>query len=387
MTLTLGEEADDGLPMLQNWIARNTGIEKYGIYEFPLYSDAGMTGQMQHPNWPYAFINTLPLHDEPGYIQAPVIVRVDAHIAQSKRVNFSKLLKTDASLYHGGLLNDEIAALASLCIGVRMKAGGASRFFDNMEQDPLGRPVAGDHRPKPTLDLDKNRLILPDIVGTHSLEELKRFEWLLQLSPSQSVALVRAARLYQDALWIVESEPALAWLMFVSALETAANQWQAENGTAIERLEHSHPELLKTLEKAGGKALAKAVAEQIEPSLGATRKFVRFSLQFFPLPPLVRPPEAFQITWNKKSMKKVLGLIYGYRSKALHGGTPFPAPMCDHALHLSVSEGFSERCSFGLATRTRGGFWLDKDLPISLHTFHYFVREALLGWWKSMADS
>lgn len=105
-----------------------------------------------------------------------------------------------------------------------------------MEQDSLGRPVAWDRRPIPTLNVDKNRLVLPDVVNTHSLDELNRFEWLLKLSASQSVALVRAARLYQDALWIVESEPGLAWLMFVSALEIAANQWQAATGTATERL-------------------------------------------------------------------------------------------------------------------------------------------------------
>jgi len=383
MSPTREEETSDGLPIRQNWIARNAGLDRYGIYEFPLFTDARMTEQIQRADWPYAFLNTVPIHDEPGYVQAPVILRVDAHIAQSERPDFSK---TDASLYHGGLMTDEIAALASLCIGVRMRAGGESRRFDGMEQDPLGRPVAWDRRPIPTLDLNKNRLVLPDIVGTHSLEELKRLEWLLRLSASQSVALVRAARLYQDALWVVESEPALAWLMFVSALETAANQWQAASGTAVDRLAYSKSELVEILAGAGGEALVKAVAEQIEQSLGATRKFVEFSLQFLPSPPLVRPSEGFQIPWDSESMKKVLRLIYSYRSKALRGGTPFPAPMCDHAFRISASEGFAERGTVGLAASTRGGVWLAKDVPISLHTFHYIVREALLGWWKTMAD-
>ena len=383
MSLTREEEKIDGLPVLQNWIARNDGLERYGIYEFPLYTDARMTGQIQRADWPYAFLNTVPIRDEPGYVQAPLILRVDAHIAQSERPDFSK---TDVSLYHGGLMTDEIAALASLCIGVRIRAGGESRRFDGMEQDPLGRPVAWDRRPIPRLDLDKDRLVLPDIVGAHSLDELKRLEWLLQISAAQSVALVRAARLYQDALWIAESEPALAWLMFVSALETAANQWQAASGTAIERLAYTKPDLVKILEAAGGDTLVKDVADQIEQSLGATRKFVEFSLQFLPSPPSVRPSEAFQIPWDSASMKKVLRLIYGYRSKALHGGTPFPAPMCDHAFRISATEGFAERGTVGLAASTRGGVWLAKDVPISLHTFHHIVREALLGWWKSMAD-
>lgn len=383
MSRTREEDDCDGLPVLQNWNARNAGLERYGIYEFPLYTDARITGQIQRADWPYAFLNTIPIHDEPGYIQAPVILRVDAHIALSERPDFSR---TDVSLYHGGLMTDEIAALASLCIGVRMRAGGESRRFNAIEQDPLGRPVAWDRRPIPRLELDKNRLVLPDIVGAHSVDELKRFEWLLQLSASESVTLVRAARLYQDALWIVESEPALAWLMFVSALETAANQWQAASGSASDRLAYSKPELVKILKRTGGDTLVRDVADQIEQSLGATRKFVEFSLQFLPLPPSVRPSEAFQIPWDNESMKKVLSLIYGYRSKALHGGTPFPAPMCDHAFRISATEGFAERGTVGLAASTRGGIWLAKDVPISLHTFHYIVREVLLAWWKSMAN-
>ena len=115
MSLTREEETSNSLPILQNWIARNAGFERYGIYEFPLYTDARMTGQIQRADWPYAFLNTVPIHDEPGYVQAPVILRVDAHIAQSERPDFSK---TDVSIYHGGLMTGEIAALASLCIGV-----------------------------------------------------------------------------------------------------------------------------------------------------------------------------------------------------------------------------------------------------------------------------
>jgi hypothetical protein len=255
-----------------------------------------------------------------------------------------------------------------------------------MAQDPLGTPVAWDRRPKPTLDLDKNRLILPEVVGTHSLDELERFELLNRISVSQSVALIRAARLYQDALWIVESEPALAWLMFVSALETAASQWRAGSGTAVERFEYSKPKLVRKLAELGGDALVKIVADEIEHSLGATRNFVEFSLQFLPSPPSVRPSEGFQIPWDSESMKKVLRLVYNYRSKALHGGTPFPAPMCDHAFRIGTSEGFAERGTVGLAASTRGGVWLAEDVPISLHAFHYIVREALLSWWRTMAD-
>lgn len=42
-----------------------------------------------------------------------------------------------------------------------------------------------------------------------SVEEMLSFP---TLEAKQAIALVRSARLYQDALWLVESEPNLSWL-------------------------------------------------------------------------------------------------------------------------------------------------------------------------------
>ena len=50
--------------------------------------------------------------------------------------------KKDESLYHGGFWVDEIAALASVALGVRMHAGGISRKF-KPGQDPYGQPASG----------------------------------------------------------------------------------------------------------------------------------------------------------------------------------------------------------------------------------------------------
>lgn len=384
MTSEQEEQSAEGLPILQNWIARNSGAPSFGIYEYPFYTDAHIVGEVRRDDWPYTFLNTIPMHDEPGYVCAPIILRVAAHVFQAERPDFSK---TNISRYHGGLLSDEIAALTSLCLGARMRAGGESRRFDGLTQDPLGRPVAWDRRPIPTLDIDKHRLVLPCVVGTHSLEELNRLESLLHLSLPQTVALIRAARLYQDALWISESEPAFAWLMLVSALEAAASQWQTENETALERLTYAKPELVEILKASGGDDLVSVVAGHIEQSLGATKKFVEFVLHFMPPVPTNRPSEAFQVSWNTDSMKKIMRIVYGYRSNALHGGTPFPAPMCNPPFHISATEGYAEKGTVGLAESTRGGVWLAKDVPISLHMFHYIVRSVLLAWWKKMANA
>lgn len=376
-------------PILQNWAARNLGSPKLSIHEYPLYSDAEMIPQgvpRDAADCPYYFFKMSPMA-KPGHVQASVILRIDVHYVE-KCPGYPR---TNDSFYHGGLLEDEIAALASLCFGVRIRAGGKSRHFNvNADEDPLGRPVAGDHRPIPTLDINENRLVLPDVAkNIDSLDEegLARFEWLLRLSSGQAIALIRAARLYQDALWIVESEPALAWLMLVSALETAANQWRANKGTAEERLTDSQrgPELVKILKEAGGDGLITKVAEIIAPSLGVKKKFVDFVMHYLPRPPESRPRNEFQISWDDKdSMKEILKTIYDYRSQALHVGTPFPAPMCDPP--SALPGGYAEKGGVGLGTVGCGGEWLTKDLPINLHAFHYIARKVLLRWWGAMAN-
>ena len=64
-----------------------------------------------------------------------------------------------------------------------------------------------------------------------------------ELSTNNARALARAARLYAQALWIADDDPAQAWLRLVSAIESAAAQWKAPKGSPIERLRQGAPEL------------------------------------------------------------------------------------------------------------------------------------------------
>ena len=373
---------EKNLEFHSNWIAYNSGEPVLQSFEYPLYSDSRFLNGITKSGSPYNFFNTMPSHAELGYVQASLVLRLDLHLPQT-RPDFSK---TNVTQYHGGTITDEIAALTSLCIGARVRAGGASRHFLDLNKEPFGVPVSWDWRPIPSLDLDKNRLVLPDVGRPCGLGEMHRFDWLLCLSPKQSIALVRAARLYQDALWIAESEPALAWLMLVSSIEVAANQWRSEDGSPVERLKISKPELFEILHGAGGDTLVFNVADKISGTFGATKKFLDFTLQFFPEEPKNRPREEFQISWdNRAQMKKILRLVYDYRSKALHEGTPFPAPMCNPPFSNTKDE-YSERGTMGLAERKGGGTWLSDALPINLHVFHYIVRGTLIKWWEKMMN-
>jgi hypothetical protein len=368
------------LPFLDNWLAYNDALTHLGAVEYPLYSDAEIAGPLTQKFGPYTFSNTMLRRTAAGEARMPIILRLGMH-APTVSPDLSK--KNDTR-YHGGDMPDEIAALSSLCMGVRLRAGAGSRRFEFGDQ--YGIPGQWDSRATPTLGSFGERLILPHVLHG-SLENLRRLDALPLFSDATAVALVRAARLYQDALWIAESEPALAWLMFVSALETAANHWRADNGTVVERFTHHKPKLVSELHEIGGDALVASVAEHIEPTLGATNKFLKFVLEYLPDPPedSVRPAAAAaRISWDPKSMKNLLRLVYSYRSGALHGGNPMPAPMCKAPFRFGNGE-MTEVGIIGSAVSSKGGVWTASDVPINLHTFHYIARGALLRWWDTMA--
>ena len=103
-------------------------------------------------------------------------------------------------------------------------------------------------------------------------------------------------------------------------------------------------------------------------------------MKFLPEPP-PRRPKHHQHLWECKALKKTMKIIYRYRSKALHDGSPFPEPMC-----RPPGWPFPEERPMGLASQTQGAIWMAKDIPMMLHTFEYIVRKSLLKWWESMTS-
>ena len=194
---------------------------------------------------------------------------------------------------------DEIAALASLRLGIRLKAGDEVRLFGNYSTDPLGTPRASCKK-RPEIYFKERKPILPGVVKTVNIESLSDIGKLKHIAPSQYASLVRAARQYQDAIWIAESEPELAWLMLVSSIETAANEWAMQDISPLEKIKQSRPELSELVIAQSNEDLLAAIAEEIAPTLGATNKFVKFCLQFMPMPPEERPDEFARIKWSKK---------------------------------------------------------------------------------------
>ncbi|MBI1741655.1 hypothetical protein HYR54_01130 [Candidatus Acetothermia bacterium] len=266
-------------------------------------------------------------------------------------------------------MHDEIAALVSLCMGIRLQAGGVTRRFEPGE-NPRGRPESSILRIDPVLlkPTGIRGAIIPQVLGDHHLQDALLLKSLPLLQPGAANALVRAARLYQDAVWIAESEPDLSWVMLVSAIETVSNYWNFSKGLPQEMLTETKAPLAKHLK-----------------TKGAKKKFIDFVLEFLPDPPSKRPQHG-RVSWDKKDVEEYLNKIYHYRSLALHEGTPFPLPMCRPPEQLGKDETFLEKPDV-LSSAVQSAIWVNEDLPMYLHTFEYIVRHSLLNYWKSMISS
>lgn len=349
--------------------------------EYPMYTDVRLVGEVKDGCGPYSFLNSLPFHEAPGKIQVGFVFRCAFF---GDPMNKHGLFETNEDGYHGGTLSDEISALSSLILGARVRAGDCSRTFGVIGNDPMGSPRSSLNT-LPTLSRRNVNFVVPSIASSwRDLKDLSAIKSILELRPAQTISLMRAARLYQDSLWIAESEPELAWLMLVAALESGALSWHQKDQTPVELLKAVKGDFSIELEKHGADVL-NLVASEIAQLFQSTSKFINFCSYFLPEAPAGRPPQFWQINWTKKNWKQIFNKIYGYRSRALHQGLPFPRPMCEPPERYGDDSFPCEKGTSGLAVRTLGSSWHADALPVSLNTFVQLTREILLAWWKRMA--
>jgi hypothetical protein len=290
---------------------------------------------------------------------------------------------TSADGWHGGWLPDELAALISLALGIRCRAGGETRAF-RLDGDPKGEPVEFAHTPpyRPPL---RRPPVLPRVLERHDLADLAgRLPLYVALDSSQARTLLRSARAYQEGIWIAEGDPEQAWLRLISSIETAADYWFHDDVSDVEVVEAARPELAKILIDVGGTDHLAQVAAELAPTMRATKKFLSFVEQFLPAPPDDRPDPAFQVDWSENAMKAATRKIYSYRSKSLHTASPFPGPMLEGPTRYAHDKPVAEK-ALGLGAAYGNHTWTAGDLPMLLHTFEHIVRGALLNWWESLA--
>jgi hypothetical protein len=335
----------------------------------------------QRPGWPVDLIPTMTDPASPG-LRFALVARMRWCPEPAPAAG---PVETDDKSHYGGQAEDEIAALLSLALGVRVRSGGITRQWlqqgDGAEPDPLGYPVEFSHRPPAWTPPVRGRPFLPGLPSSVNLADAVPLLGLLaEISGRNSVALVLAARLYASALWVCDGDPNLAWLQMVSAVEAAAVQ---RSGTkpAWRRVEHEMPDLWKILLDAGGQQHAENVGARLADLVRSADRFARFMKEFGPGPPARRPEEHSQIDWSEVPGR--LKTIYGFRSRALHSGTPFPAPMCEPPMTWGTDVQVEKPP--WITSQHGGSVWAAADIPMYLHTFEYLAREALLGWWRGLA--
>lgn len=363
----------------ENWLAASGGAPKVEGGEVPLFTDVHITNECDIG--PYQLLNTIASGIDPGFTPA-VMLRFWWHLAADGTA-VTDAEKTNAESYHGGWLADEIAALVSLSMGVRMKAGGECRHFLGFaEKDPYGRPFLARQDQDPQPPKSGRWRVLPRSIESHDIKSgCMRLKTLLSLKPAAANTLIRAARMFQEGLWIADADPSASWLLLVSAVETVASFWRNDAEDPFDRLRASRPDIASLLGEKGDEEWVRSVASKLAPYMGATKTFTEFLIKFLPEPPVARESVAHH-PWDEKDLRKSFKKIYDWRSKALHGGIPFPMPMCEAPAHLGdhIAE-----TPLGLATMSRGGVWLIQDTPMLLHLFVHIVRGAILKWWDTTA--
>ena len=335
---------------IANWKALLDGEPLLETIEYPIYTDAWVTGQVDDGLGPYSFINSFGAQREPTR-HPSIVLRMDMHLPAGSLKH--QLSVTNATAYHAGDIEDELSALLGLCLGIRTKAGGFTRRFDTTDGcDPRGQPFAGTHKTVPPLvkPATQSRRILPKLVGTYCLNDALSvgFRMLATLDPQAGAALVKAARLHQEALWTAEVSPEMSWFLLVIAVEACAKAWAVKTGRAGKRW-------------------------------GPTGRFKGFLQAFCPGPPESRPKQCYQHDWDRKTLEVSFTKVYEWRSAFVHEGILFPKPMCmpPHFEDARYSE-----IPTGLATSAQGGGWRAADTPLMLHLFEHMVRGAILEWWK-----
>lgn len=338
--------------------------------EYFLYSDAHLTGSLEDRFEPFSVMNRVPPYNRYGYIQAVMVFRtlyLENHAISEGRIGNLFYHKSRLKYHFPGRIKDEIASLLSLALGVRLKAGSSYRWFPASNR--YGTPILHDHD-SPIFNFQpRENPRLPWTMGPISINSaeplLKSF---FRMPPSLAYRVLLASRLYQEALWVAESQPELSWLLLVSAVEVAAGR-QSQKQDCVELLKLEKPSWYDALRNSPNEL--REIAEHWASLSGATKKFVQFLVTDVPPPPSRRPDPSAQVDWTDNVLCKMCKEIYKQRSRMLHSGIPFSKYLCVPPLQHHSWNAPSEIT----------------DGVMTLHVFEYIVRHRLTSWWVASAGS
>jgi hypothetical protein len=344
-----------------NWRAASEGAAELGAFEFAWYTDVWPVDEAKVGLGPIQILNLVGASEREETALA-LATRVSMHIGQPPPKPIR--IYTEYSRYVGVDVGEEYAYLVSLAYGVRCRSGGITRRFDPDDTDVRGRPVAWHLGPLeaprpprfhssqlPRFAKDEHgRKRQVNLADAAALDLLRRYP---HTSQKKAIALVRASRMYGQAVWEADASPEQAWLLLITACEIAgANLYGAYDPKNRRR---GRPD-----------------------ERYATERFKRFLEEYAPPPPAERPRWGW-LDWSR--MREHADWIYHWRSRTLHEGVPFPPSLVEPA-HVDEDGVYSE-VPAGLSTITGASSWKASHTPMLFHTFEYIVRGALQKWWRA----
>ncbi|MEU0093875.1 hypothetical protein [Kribbella sp. NPDC006257] len=371
-----------GTDAWKNWQGFDAGEPEGENYDDELHSDVEFAGGARDfgPFRLSAVHREVPATQDVGLA---LVLHGGVHVSLIPDVVINgKLAKPDSTAYHGGTMSDEVAALVSLIMGVRLRVAGTARLsgIHQPDDDPGRLPMLFEV-PRLTRPGRGDDLIPAAVQRSTNLDDLDRLVSFPSLAEGAQVELVRAARSYASGLWWANEDPNLAWLQLVTAVEIAAKARQLSEVDAVALLKDVWEELWTAIEPADD-PVRQSVAYLLAPQIRAARAFRDFLADCAPEPPEIRP-QFSPLDWTK--IRQHAGKIYEHRSQALHAGKPFPMPMCERP-GIEGPNAIQE-VPYGLNSGSNGAIWAAKETPMLLSTFEYIARGALLAWWDELIDA
>lgn len=277
-----------------SWNARHfadQGCPRTGGAEFLLCSDTQVTGGLEIACSPYVLFNCLGFPEQ-GRMAPVIALYLDDHFPV---FDVQPMEKTDTAGWLNLTLDDEVACLISLVAGMRLRAGGRVRK-SGTEGDRRGVPEFYSHHVPDWTSAARPTYPTPQ---RFSIERLGGWmDQYLTLGREDAVTLIRAARHFRDALWVADTDPELAWLLLVSAIEIVAGREAHRDIAPPELLRQEMPPLAEQLLAAGGEGHLAAVAPSLVNTVKATARFRACVEKYRPDPPPVRPEEYAQVNWD-----------------------------------------------------------------------------------------
>lgn len=259
--------------------------------------------------------------------------------------------------YHGGGIPSELVALTSLFLRRRLKLGPIVRLGNEPRM----------------IDLGSGRIDNDLFAGFSNLGDLK--DWLplvenLRVDCHQ--AFILAAKLYQQAIELLEEKPDIAYLNLVSSIEVLCQDFEIED-PPLNKLDAKLASLVSQISDTN---LQKSIEKTIlaREKLIAQR-FVSFIIAHTDESFWDHPTRPRLGRINPSDLQDLLQRIYRQRSRTLHRGEPFPP-----SIYYQPPQGAEIDFTQGVIMGKRR--WDPKDFIPYPHFFERLVNHVLKNYIK-----